>query len=98
MASLGDLPDDLVHNLVLDRAGRSGPGHHRRRQLVAESLGAGDESPHLVVGIPPHGQQGFAASQAPLLEPAPIGRQRREGVRLVHDAPDGNPHGRQRSS
>ena len=76
-ASRDDLPDDLIDHLVLDRAGRRGPGHHRRCELVAEPLGAGDESPHLVVGVPPDGQQGFAASQAPLLEPAPIGRQRR---------------------
>ena len=44
------------------------------------------------------GQQGLAASQAPLLEPAPIGRHRHEGVRLVHDPADGNPHGWQRSA
>ena len=50
--------------------------------------------PDLVVGLSPGRQQVVAAGQAPLLEPAPIGRQRRERVRLVHDPADGDAHGR----
>ena len=93
-ASVGDLLDNLVEDLVLDRPGRRGPGHHRRGKLVAELFGAGDEPADLVVGIPPDRHQVIAAAQAALLEPRPIGRQRREGVRLVHDPADGDAHGR----
>jgi hypothetical protein len=95
--SLDDLPDDLVDHRVVDGPGRRGPGHRGRAEFVAEPLGSGDEPPELVVGVAPDRQHGIAASQAPILEPATIGRRGREGVRLVDDPADGDTHGRRTS-
>ena len=92
LATVGDLADHLMENVVGDRPRGSGPCHRGRREVVAEPLRSDDEAPHFMMRVAPNFEEFLALREAPFLEPPPIGWERDEGVRLMHESADGDPH------
>ena len=83
---------EVLEELVRHRPGGRRPGHPDRDGLVPEPLGPGQEPADFVVRVLPHRDEGVAVGQAPFPEPAEVGREGGERVRLVHEPADGDPH------